>query len=45
MKHNPRTNEEMARLPGFAAAHPLTPDALSQGSLELAWRPSASWPS
>ena len=23
MKHNPRTNEEMARLPGFAAVHPL----------------------
>ncbi len=38
MKHNPRTNEEMARLPGFAATHPLTPDELSQGSLELAWR-------
>ena len=38
MKHNPRTNEEMARLPGFAAAHPLAPEALSQGSLELAWR-------
>jgi glycine dehydrogenase subunit 2 len=38
MKHNPRTNEEMARLPGFAAAHPLTPESLSQGSLELAWR-------
>src|SRR5262249_3468706 len=31
MKHNPRTNEEMARLPGFAAAHPLTPEELSQG--------------
>jgi glycine dehydrogenase subunit 2 len=38
MKHNPRTNEEMARLPGFAAAHPLAPEAVSQGSLELAWR-------
>jgi glycine dehydrogenase subunit 2 len=37
MKHNPRTNEEMARLPGFAAAHPLAPEALSQGTLELAW--------
>jgi glycine dehydrogenase subunit 2 len=38
MKHNPRTNEEMARLPGFAAAHPLAPEEVSQGSLELAWR-------
>ena len=37
MKHNPRTNEEMARLPGFAAAHPLTPEVVSQGTLELAW--------
>ena len=38
MKHNPRTNEEMARLPGFAASHPLAPEEVSQGSLELAWR-------
>ncbi len=38
MKHNPRTNEEMARLPGFAASHPLAPEELCQGSLELAWR-------
>ena len=38
MKHNPRTNEEMARLLGFAAAHPLAPESVSQGALELAWR-------
>jgi len=38
MKHNPRTNEEMARLPGFAASHPLAPEEVSQGALELAWR-------
>ena len=38
MKHNPRINEEMARLPGFAAAHPLAPEEVSQGTLELAWR-------
>ena len=38
MKHNPRTNEEMARLSGFAAAHPLAPESVSQGALELAWR-------
>jgi glycine dehydrogenase subunit 2 len=38
MKHNPRTNEEMARLPGFAASHPLAPESVSQGTLELMWR-------
>jgi glycine dehydrogenase subunit 2 len=38
MKHNPRINEEMARLPGFAAVHPLAPEEVSQGTLELAWR-------
>ena len=38
MKHNPRTNEEMARLPGFAAGHPLAPESVSQGTLELMWR-------
>lgn len=37
MKHNPRTNEEMARLPGFAASHPLAPEEVSQGALELLW--------
>ncbi len=38
MKHNPRVNEEVARLPGFAASHPLAPEEVSQGALELAWR-------
>ena len=38
MKHNPRINEEMARLPGFAAAHPLAPESVSQGALELMWQ-------
>ncbi len=33
MKHNPRLNERMARLPGFANAHPLQPAATMQGSL------------
>ncbi|HJW13519.1 MAG TPA: aminomethyl-transferring glycine dehydrogenase subunit GcvPB [Thermoanaerobaculia bacterium] len=37
MKHNPRINEEVARLPGFAAAHPFAPEGVSQGTLELAW--------
>jgi glycine dehydrogenase subunit 2 len=38
MKHNPRINEEMARLPGFLYSHPCAPEALCQGSLELMWR-------
>jgi glycine dehydrogenase subunit 2 len=35
MKHNPRLNEKMARLPGFADIHPLQPQASVQGALEL----------
>ncbi len=35
MKYNPRINEDMARLPGFAGAHPLQPVELSQGILQL----------
>jgi glycine cleavage system protein P-like pyridoxal-binding family len=35
MKHNPRLNEKMARLPGFADVHPLQPAATVQGALEL----------
>ncbi|MCZ6784341.1 MAG: aminomethyl-transferring glycine dehydrogenase subunit GcvPB [Proteobacteria bacterium] len=35
MKYNPRVNEKLARLPGFAGGHPLQPAALSQGFLEL----------
>jgi glycine dehydrogenase subunit 2 len=35
MKHNPRLNEKMARLPGFADAHPLAPVSTVQGALEL----------
>ncbi len=37
MKYNPKINEWAARLPGFAALHPLAPDALAQGVLELLW--------
>ncbi|MBX3031321.1 MAG: aminomethyl-transferring glycine dehydrogenase subunit GcvPB [Chloroflexi bacterium] len=37
MKHNPRVNETAARLPGFARLHPLAPDTLAQGTLELLW--------
>jgi glycine dehydrogenase subunit 2 len=35
MKYNPKINEKLAALPGFAAAHPLLPAALSQGALQL----------
>src|SRR5438552_14415129 len=35
MKYNPVVNEGLARLPGFAALHPLVPEALAQGALEL----------
>lgn len=35
MKHNPRLNEKMVRLPGFASAHPLQPESTVQGALEL----------
>ena len=35
MKHNPRLNEKMARLPGFAGVHPLQPVSTVQGALEL----------
>jgi len=37
MKYNPKVNEWAARLPGLADSHPLDPDALAQGSLELEW--------
>ena len=35
MKHNPRLNEKMARLPGFGDLHPLAPRSTTQGALEL----------
>src|SRR3974390_965239 len=35
MKHNPRLNEKMARLPGFADIHPLQPVETVQGALAL----------
>lgn len=35
MKHNPRLNEKMARLPGFASLHPMQPMSTVQGALEL----------
>src|SRR5579862_255746 len=35
MKHNPRLNEKMARLPGFGDLHPLQPERTVQGALSL----------
>lgn len=35
MKHNPKVNEWVARLPGFAWLHPLAPVHLVQGALEV----------
>jgi glycine dehydrogenase subunit 2 len=35
MKYNPKINDRLAALPGFAAAHPLLPQELSQGLLRL----------
>src|SRR5688572_15312465 len=35
MKYNPKINERMARLDGFALAHPLMPAELVQGALEV----------
>ncbi len=37
MKHNPRLNEEIARVPGYALSHPLQADHQVQGNLELLW--------
>ena len=37
MKFNPKLNEWAARLPGFAGLHPLAPDEIAQGTLQLLW--------
>ena len=38
MKYNPKINDEVAFLPGFASIHPLQPAEQSQGALELLFR-------
>ena len=38
MKYNPKVNEIVARLPGFAQLHPLTPVELLQGAMELLYK-------
>jgi len=35
MKHNPKVNEAVARLPGFSNAHPYLPANLVQGALRV----------
>ncbi len=35
MKYNPKVNEDIARLSGFARIHPYQPESLSQGALQL----------
>jgi glycine dehydrogenase subunit 2 len=42
MKHNPRLNEKLARLPGFADIHPLQPKETVAGAVEL-MNELASW--
>lgn len=38
MKYNPRLNEAMAALPGFAQLHPAQPPSQTQGALELIYK-------
>jgi glycine cleavage system P protein (glycine dehydrogenase) subunit 2 len=38
MKYNPRINERLVGLPGFAGLHPLVEDEAAQGALELEWQ-------
>jgi len=35
MKYNPKVNERQAARPGFASAHPLVPEHLTQGAMRL----------
>src|SRR5262249_33316918 len=35
MKYNPKINERVARFEGIAASHPLAPESLVQGNLEI----------
>jgi glycine dehydrogenase subunit 2 len=35
MKYNPKLHEKLASLPGFAGLHPMAPEELVQGALEL----------
>ena len=35
MKYNPKVNEDMAALPGFAHIHPLQPESSVQGAIQI----------
>lgn len=35
MKYNPKVNEDMAGLPGFARIHPLEHESMTQGAIQL----------
>jgi glycine dehydrogenase subunit 2 len=37
MKYNPKINEVVSSMPGFAGVHPLQPEASAQGWLEVLW--------
>lgn len=38
MKYNPKVNEDMARLEGFAGVHPYQPEETVQGCLEILYK-------
>ena len=42
MKHNPRLNEKVARMPGFADCHPMAPISKVQGALGVIYE-LAEW--
>ena len=42
MKYNPKVNDELASLPGFAAIHPYQPEDSVQGALEVMHELSAA---
>jgi glycine dehydrogenase subunit 2 len=42
MKYNPKLNDRMAALSGFADLHPFAPDAGCQGALRLLWELEAA---
>ena len=37
MKYNPKLNDEIASLAGFAQIHPLQPEGTAQGAIRLLW--------
>ncbi len=37
MKYNPKLNDEVARIQGFASVHPFQPEETSQGAMAVIW--------